>query len=446
MTPRLRSALPTIVAALGLLLIPGAAHAGWSRAIPLAPGGQPRELLALAATGDDRSVVLLQHRTGRRAAAITLRGVSPAGRVGAERTIARPAHEIETATLAAGADDDLVAGWVEKVDGIPRGVVASGPRLATRQLLTLPSGPREIEDLVVRANRRGDALVAFWRWRNRSYEVWAAYRPAGGRFDAPQLLAAGVEVDEHAAAAIDERGGASVGWLRDGHVELATRPAGAPAFGPPAAITAARPRAHTEFALAAGGGRTVLAWQAGNSKSQAIQVSERPSPAGATGAAAGPFSSPQTLTSPGRRLPSTTDPKVAISGDRTLVTWIQMRARIGSEHAALAVRKGDGAWAAPRTITLPAPRHIVESDLVAGPAGRPPLLAVMASRNLRNAGGTATIRPDGTLSPLRLPVGAVDIGSFPLLAQGPHHAWMGVRNIRGGVPGTYPGTPLLLRS
>jgi hypothetical protein len=68
----------------------------------------------------------------------------------------------------------------------------------------------------------------------------------------------------------------------------------------------------------------------------------------------------------------------------------------------------------------------------------------MASLKLRNAGGTATVGSDGRLAPLRLPGGAVDIGSFPLLAQGPHRAWMGVRHVTG-VPGSYPGTPLLLR-
>jgi hypothetical protein len=429
----LRSA--TVGAVMTVALLPGAARADWGHAIPLSPAGQPRELLALAADGD-RPVVLLQRRTGPRATTITLRVGDASGRMGVERTIARPAHEIEAATLAAGAGGDLVAGWVEKVDGVDRAVVASGPRLAAHQLLTLPSGPREVERVVLRVNRRGDAVLALWRWRARAYEAWATYRPAGGRFGAPQLLASGL--DERGAAAIDERGAATVGWARAGHVEVATRAAGAPAFGPPIA-TPALPRTYTDFALASAGGRTVLTWQAGNGKAQAIQVSEQPDPTA-------PFGAPTTLTTPGRRVPSTSAPRVLITGNRTLVTWIQLRARIGSEHAALAVRTGAAPWSPARTVGVAAPSHVIESDLVAGPAGRPPLLTLMTSRRLRNSGGTATIRPDGTLSPLRLPAGAADIGSFPLIAQGTHHTWMGVRNIGGGVPGTYPGTPLLLQS
>jgi hypothetical protein len=429
----LRSVLAAAV--LGLVLLPGAARADWGSPIALAPAGQSRELLALAAADGDRPVVLLQHRVGARAAAVTLRTGDAAGRMGPERTVATPAHELQTATLASGAGGDLVAGWIEKIDGIDQAVVVSGPRLAHRQLLTLPSGPRKTESLILRADRRGDAVVAVWRPRGAGYEVWATYRPAGGRFGTPQLLAAGAE--QQMAAAIDEHGAATVGWQQGKQVEVAQRPAGAIAFGAPVP-TPARPRTDSEFTLAAAGGRTVLAWAAGNHLAQAVAVSEQPRPGQ-------PFAAAQILTAPGQRLPSWSAPRVAISGARTLVAWIQMRDRIGTEHAALAVQDGDGAWTKPRAAGVPAPSHVIACDVLPGPSGRPPLLAVMTSRTLRNSGGTATVRPDGNLSPLRLPSGAADIGSFPLVAQGAHHAWMGVRRIAGDIPGTYPGTPLLLR-
>jgi hypothetical protein len=431
--PRLR---PVLAAALlGLVLLPGAARADWGSAIPLAPAGQPRELLALAAADGDRPVVLLQHFTGPRATAITLRTGSASGRMGPERTVAAPAHLIQTAALATGAGDDLVAGWIEKIDGVDQAVVVSGPRLADRQLLTLPSGPRTIESMILRTDRRGDAVVAFWRLHVAGYEVWTSYRPAGGRFGTPQLLTSGAE--QQMAAAIDEHGAATVGWLQGKQVEVAQRPAGSIAFGTPMP-TPARPRTYSELTLAAAGGRTVLAWAAGNHLAQSVAVSEQPRPGQ-------PFAAARILTAPGQRVPSWSEPRVAISGARTLVAWIQMRDRIGTEHAALAMKDGDGAWTKPRAVAVPAPSHVIACDVLPGPSGRPPLLAVMTSRAMRSSGGTATVRPDGSLSPLRLPAGAVGIGSFPLVAQGAHHAWMGVRRIAGDVPGTIPGTPLLLR-
>jgi hypothetical protein len=433
--PRLPFALPS-AALLAVLLTPAAARADWGPGAPLAAPGQPRELLALAAGDDDRPAVLLQHPSGRHTV-IALRTGGSTGRMGAEEAIAAPAHEIQKAQLFAGAHGDLVAGWLEKVDRIDQPVLATGPRLAGRQVLTAP-GPREFATLVLRANRRGDAVVVLGRYRRGvGYELWAASRPAGGRFGAPQLLA--LADAESGAVAIDEQGGAAVAWLRDGRAEVAQRPAGATAFT--AAVPAGvRPRAYTDLALATDRGHVLLAWIAGTHQAQSIRASEQP----ATGA---PFAAARTLSDPAMRIPSSSWPSVAIDGDRSLVTWVQglRRDGIGNERAALAIRDGDGDWTAPRTAGVPAPGHVVQSDLSVGVPGRAPLLVVMTSRALRLSGATATVRAGGSLSPLRLPRAAVDIGSFPLVAQGGGHSWMGVRHITGP-PGTYPGEPLLLRS
>ncbi|HEV7753413.1 MAG TPA: hypothetical protein VGO71_17820 [Baekduia sp.] len=432
--PRLPAALAA--AALLAVLIPAGARADWGAGVPLASPGHARELLALAAADDDRPAVLLQRHSGHHTT-ISLRTAQSSGRMGAEMAVAAPAHEVQKAQLFAGAHGDLVAGWLEQVDGIDQPVLASGPRLAGRQVLTAP-GPREFATVVLRANRRGDAVVVLGRYRlHVGYEVWVASRPAGGRFGAPQLL---VMADaESAAVAIDEQGGAAVAWLRNGRAEVAQRPAGATAFGP-AVAAGVRPRADSELAIATDRGHVLLGWIAGTHQTQWIQASEQP-------AAGAPFTPPWTLSDPAMRIPWNSWPAVAIDGHRSLVTWVQglRREGIGNEQAALAVRDGDRPWKAARIAGVPAPGHVVESGVTAGAPGRPPLLVVMTSRVLRLSGATATVRADGSLSPLRLPRAAADIGSFPFIAQGGAHSWMGVRHITGP-PGTYPGEPLLLRS
>jgi hypothetical protein len=117
--------------------------------------------MGLAVDTDDRPAVLLSDYRLRRAR-LTLRRTDKLGRPGRSVTVARSINSIGGEGLFAGRGGDLVAGWLEIVNGSRRPVVATGPRLADRQMLA--PGPRSTQFMDIVANRRGDAVVAFWRY------------------------------------------------------------------------------------------------------------------------------------------------------------------------------------------------------------------------------------------------------------------------------------------
>ena len=74
-------------------------------------------------------------------------------------------------------------------------------------------------------NRRGDMLVAWGQeWFN--YQVEAAFRPAGGAWQAPRVISEGVPNSMRPTAALDERGDAVVAWTNGVSAYARFRPAG----------------------------------------------------------------------------------------------------------------------------------------------------------------------------------------------------------------------------
>jgi hypothetical protein len=260
----------------------------------------------------------------------------------------------------------------------------------------------------IAANRRGDAVVAFWRYAPANqYSIFAAYRRAGGRFGAAQQLATGLVGDP--AVAIDERGAAVVSWSESAGVSVAERPTAAATFSAPIAIASpARPNGGAGVAIE--NGRVIVSWAlVPRSGPNAVLVAERP-------AAAQPFAAPVPVSVPGITGPRQA-PVVVLSAGRALVAWTQRTA--GVDRASLAIRPKGGTWQAP--IVRGAGATVRRVGLL-GPAGaRPPLLSMVTDRRGLQ---TATIRDDGTLAPSR----RLDLGRgggwFPVLAQGETHSWL----------------------
>jgi hypothetical protein len=397
--------LPVSAALALLLLAAPAADAGWGPPTPLAAVGGQSSAAGLAVTSDDRPAVLLNGRRSR-ATTLTLRRTDKLGRLGTPVTIATSKNSIEGEGLFAGRAGDLVGGWLEIVNGSRRPVVATGPRLGDRQVLA--PGPRSTQFMDIAANRRGDAVVAFWRYTERQYSIYAAYRTAGERFGAPQLLATGFVGDP--AVAIDERGAAVVSWTDAASVAVAERPAAAATFGAPVAI-ASTSRPNGDAGVAIDDGRVLVSWVlAPRSGPNAVLVAER-------AAATQPFSAPMAISVAGGTTAPRQAPEVVLSGGRALVAWTQRAA--GADRAAVANRPQGGRWQAP--IVRGAGASVRRVQLL-GPAGtRPALLAMTTDhRGLQ----TATIRDDGTLAPSRRLVVGPGGGWSLFLAHGRARTWL----------------------
>ncbi|MEA2187510.1 MAG: hypothetical protein QOK16_2521 [Solirubrobacteraceae bacterium] len=404
--------LLSLPAALALLLLAAAtAHAAWSPPLPLATPGNQSSVMGLAVDTDDRPAVLLSDYRPRRAR-LTLRRTDKLGRPSRPVTVARSINSIGGEGLFAGRRGDLVAGWLEIVNGSRRPVVATGPRLADRQVLA--PGPRSTQFMDIVANRRGDAVVAFWRYAPANqYSIFAAYRRAGGRFGSAQQLATGLVGDP--AVAIDERGAAVVSWTDNAGVSVAERPTAAATFSAPIAIASpARPNGGAGVAIE--NGRAIVSWAlVPRSGPNAVLVAERP-------AAAQPFAAPVPVSVPGITGPRQA-PVVVLSGGRALVAWTQRTA--GVDRATLAIRPKGGTWQAP--IVRGAGATVRGVGLL-GPAGaRPPLLPMVTDRRGLQ---TATVRDDGTLAPSRrLDLGPAAAGS-PSSRRERTHSWLGTnRNL-----------------
>jgi hypothetical protein len=395
--------------ALMMLLIPAAAHASWSGATPLAPATRDSYALGVAADLRDRPSALMAVRTSS--------GWSL--RLGA-RQIAASRNGIEGAGLFAGRGNDLVAGWLQIIGGLRRPVVATGPRLADRQMLA--TGPRSTQVLRLAANRNGDAVAAFWRYDGQAYAVYASYRPAGGRFQAAQLLGRGRV--SNPAIAIDASGAAAVAWADPSGGHVAERAPGAAAFGAAANVPSPT-RPSSDPGVGIEGGHIVVSWLVGSIFStRQVLVAERQ----AAGAA---FGAPVAVGAADVRIPHWITPSVSVYGGQALVAWVQGVLHTTSrDRAALAVRSGDGPWQAPILRGVSAPSHVYWVQLLGGAPGRPPILAMTTSRASRFHLLTATLRGNGTLAPSRS-VATGDTGFSPWLAQGRLRAWLAADRVAG---------------
>lgn len=410
--------LPALV--LLALLGPAAAKADWGPPLPLSPAAGDASVAGMAADARDRPAVLL---AARRAGgwSLGLRTGDRSGRLRAPVQVAASRNGIEGAGLFAGRGTDLVAGWLEIINGSRRPVVATGPRLADRQVLA--PGPRSTQFMRLAANRRGDAVVAFWRYDGQSYSVYAAFRPAGGRFQPAQLLAAGLFGNP--AVAIDQQGTAVVASMDRNAAHVFERRAGGTGFD--AAGTVPSPqRPSSAAAVAVEGGRVLVSWLVGHiGEPRAVLVAERP-------AATAAFGAPVAINTPGRRIPHWIPPVVSLVGGQALVAWVQGDLHTTThDRAALAIRSGDGPWQAPIVRGVRAPAHVYYVGLLARAPGRPPILALTRSRAYHQRLVTATLRDDGTLGPSRALATGGDTGFAPWLAQSRHHAWLATERTIG---------------
>ena len=402
---------PILAAVVVSLVAAPAAQAGWSRPISLAPAGRQSAVVGLAANGDDRPAVLF---TGGRSghAVLSLRRSDAHGRLGKPLTVATSKNFIEGVGLFAGRGTDLVAGWLQLINGSRRPVVATGPTLADRQVLA--PGPRSTQIMDLAADRRGDAVVAFWRYSGQQYSIYSAYRPAGGRFGAAQLLVTGFVGDP--AVAIGADGEAVVSWTERTGVFVASRAAGGSAFGA-AVDVAPTTRANGDAGVAIDGGRTLVSWvTAPRLGPNSVLVAQRATPTA-------PFTTPVAVSVAGITAPRQA-PEVVIGGGRTIVGWTQRVDHVDS--AAIAIDpSSDGDWQPPIVRGLGA--SVRRIGLLAAVGDRPPLLTMSTqSRGVQ----TATIRGGGDLAASRRPDSG-SRGTNTYVTQGGARTWLATSRIVG---------------
>jgi hypothetical protein len=407
----------TLLAAVtGVLLVqPSLAQAGWGPPMPVSGSGEDAYALGVAANERDRAAVLFQKRRHGRWT-VALRRTDRNGRLGAPTVVLRGKHQVEGGGIFAGRGSDLVAGWLEIINGSRRPVVATGSHLQRRQVLA--PGPRSTQILRMDGNRRGDAVVGFWRYdagSYSSYSIYAAYRHAGHRFATPERIVSGNV--SFSSAAMGEDGSAVIGWIDSAGVHVAVRRAGAASFDPPA-LVAAMSHLRGDPGVAIDNGHVVVSWTAEDlDGNRTVLVSER--------SGAGAFSAPLALSEPGVRLPHWLTPSVLVTARRTSVAWVQGK-QFTTAHdvAALATKKTDGSWGAPSLRGVKAPAHVYSVDILAPAPGRPALLGISTSQHFNFRPATSTLRAGGGLGPVRIPATGGSGGFRPYMAQGGRHSWL----------------------
>ena len=416
--------LPLVAAVAAVsLLAPSLADAEWGPPRAVTGTGDDAYTLGVAANAQDRPSVLFQNRTRRGRWTLALRRADGSGRLGRSTVVLRGSHQVEGAGLFAGPGRDLVAGWLEIVNRSRRPVVATGSRLQHRQVLA--PGPRSTQVLRMAANRRGDAIVAFWRYAGGTYPnfaIYASIRRAGGRFGTPQpVVTANVG---NPAVAIDQRGNAVVAWTDRAGVHLAGRRAGAGSFDAPVLVA---PADHPEGEVGVGidGDHVVAAWTTEDlDGNRTMLVSER--------TAGTSFRAPVALSSPAARIPHYPTPSVVVTGSRVLVAWVQGKPFTSADDAAaLSVKRHDGSWSAPVLRGVRGPARVYFADLLGPAPGRPPVLGLTVSHGNALTAATTTVRPSDGLGRVLAPRTGRGGAFRPLMAQGRRHTWLATERIVG---------------
>jgi hypothetical protein len=384
-----------------LLVVPASASAAWGPPRPLSSASGWATIGGVAADSADHPSVLLNERRKGGWALVLRKGAT-------RRTVTATRNTLEPQGLFAGSDGDLAAGWLEIVNGTRRPVVATGPRLEDRQVLA--PGPRSTQIMSMAGNRRGDAVVAFWRYRGSGYEVFASVRRAGGRFGTPQVIGTGRPGWPHVAMGQD--GSAAVVWTEKDGVHVVDRPAKADAFAP--AVTLSAPRPTSDAAVATDKGRIIVSWIG---PAQDVEVAER--------AAVGePFSAPEVVNRRPTRIPRRGLPSLALQGNRALVAWLEGdEGTADRDRAMLAVRGAVGGWGTPVAREVRGPEHAYSVSLVAPAQRRPVILMIVTTHGFRFGIETATVRAAG-LAPSRRVATGSDIAFGSEIAQGGRHAWL----------------------
>jgi hypothetical protein len=417
-----------------LLGLPAVARADWTVPVPVTPVMDNGSLFGAAAPADVPAVLVTRRVRAGHYVLELRRAVRARGPLRAPVTVASSEHSFfganGTSSLGGGpAGGDLSAAWLQLINGVRRPVVATGPQLADRQVLT-GAGSRNTQVMAYASNRLGDAVVAFWRYAGKgatSYEVLASYRHAGQAFGTPQLVATGSP--GFPVVTIGEGGGAAVGWSTPQGFAVAEhldRDEAAGGFAPSAVVPGSA-GAGEALALAEGdNGRAVAAWTV-RGKPGGVLVSRRAPGSGAWG-------NPITLNTSGVAVRAALPPGLAVDRDQTEVAWTETTgAKPSHDVVRYAVGRGS-AWDASATPIDPGLRgRTVRAQLVAPALGRPALLVASAFNVHRIA--TATVRPDGTLGPERTIMfpSAAPLFAWPLAAQGSGSTWLAFeRATRGG--------------
>lgn len=134
----------------------------------------------------------------------------------------------------------------------------------------------------VAIDAKGDALVA-WRGEDEGVEfVRAAYRPAGGSWGAPADVSVAGEHVEQLRVAVDPDGNAIVAWAGDsgkagayGIVRAAFKPAGG-AWEAPVGLSADGGNGFPSDVVFDSGGNAALVWQRWDGTTNLIQAAYRP--------------------------------------------------------------------------------------------------------------------------------------------------------------------------
>jgi hypothetical protein len=395
-----------------LLLASAPAHADWGGPVPVTGSGQDAYALGVAANDRDRPAVLFQRRHHDRWT-LALRRAGRGGRLGRETVLLRSKHSVGGEVFA-GRGDDLVAGWLQIINGSRRPVVATGPRLQDRQVLA--PGPRSTQILRLAANRRGDAIAAFWRYSGTTFSILASFRPAGGRFGTPQSIVVGNA--SFSTAAIDQHGNAAVGWTDNSGVHVAVHRAGAASFDAPV-LVAVDAHLRGDPGLAIEGDHVMVSWITEDiDGNRTLLVSERTTQR--------PFGTPVALTRPGVRLPRWLTPSISLSRGRALVAWVQGKPFTSAHDvAAVSAKVLGGTWTAPLLRAVSRPSRVYAAYLLGPTPTRPAILGLTtANRGWRFGVATATLRGNGTLGPVRVPRSGRTGGFRPFLAQGGSHTWL----------------------
>lgn len=259
---------------------------------------------------------------------------------------AAPVRRALYADAAVSGDGRLAAAWTEERGG--RIAVMSAERPAggpwsDAQVVQAPQRWR-VGDLGLAVGDRGDAVVTFTYRSRQDTVLLAAYRPAGGAWERPQVLAPVVRGFYAGTPALAGDGSSTVAWsspfVGPGGVGAAERAAGGGWHGPVRLEGTARGGSGSPLLAVAPDGRATLVVAAmswGRDDAPAMRVFTRTSSGAWTPAAAPPG-------------PGPTGAEAALAADSdggATLAWVSLddgRSTLWSSRFA------EGAWSAPRVL------------------------------------------------------------------------------------------------
>jgi hypothetical protein len=222
--------------------------------------------------------------------------VRPAGgSFGAPQDVSPPYGDASDSQLAVDAMGNAIAVWDRLLAAnhvVQAAVRPAGGSFGTPQDLSVPGGAAGRPQVAV--DREGDAVAVWEGYKGKDFAIWAASRPAGGRFASPQDLATSIAYVGSSQVALDAKGDAVAVW--EAHsgsnvvVQAAMRAAGGN-FGQPADLSAPGADAGNPQLAFDGQGNAIAVWDRFNGTSYVVQAAMRP--------AGGRFGTPQEISDDG---------------------------------------------------------------------------------------------------------------------------------------------------